>query len=167
MHALPPRYRPGGGGRGMNLTEALRFAWRGVTANKARSLLTMLGVLIGVASVIALTAVGNGASATVTNTLNSLGSNTLTVVPSNAPRRERVRRSRFSGAGGGAQSGHLHHAPVRTPAPTSARSTLTLADAEALADQTQAPDVLGVAPVVTVRRRRPRRITARPTPSPR
>ena len=65
----------------MNLTESLRFAWRGVTANKGRSMLTMLGVLIGVASVIALVAVGNGASATVNNTLNSLGSNTLTVVP--------------------------------------------------------------------------------------
>jgi putative ABC transport system permease protein len=33
----------------VNLTESLRFAWRGVTANKGRSMLTMLGVLIGVA----------------------------------------------------------------------------------------------------------------------
>ena len=37
----------------MNLSEAFRFAWRGITANKARSLLTMLGVLIGVTATIA------------------------------------------------------------------------------------------------------------------
>ena len=44
----------------MNLFESARFAWQGVTANKARSALTMLGVLIGVASVIVLVGVGHG-----------------------------------------------------------------------------------------------------------
>ena len=41
----------------MNLGQSARFAWRGVTANKPRSALTTLGVLIGVASVIILVAV--------------------------------------------------------------------------------------------------------------
>ena len=132
----------------MKLTEALRFAWRGVTANKGRSLLTMLGVLIGVASVIALTAVGNGARVTVTNTLNSLGSNTLTVVPGT------IGASVFGGrggrgAGGGAQS-DTSGTGSGTNSGTDIRAVqLTLADAEALADKTQAPDVLGVAPVVS------------------
>lgn len=60
----------------MSISESAKFAWRGITANKARSALTMLGVLIGVAAVIILVAVGTGASASVTNTLNSLGTNT-------------------------------------------------------------------------------------------
>ncbi len=65
----------------MNIGESLRFAWRGVNANKVRSALTMLGVLIGVAAVIVLVGVGNGASQSVTQTLSSLGTNTLTVPP--------------------------------------------------------------------------------------
>ena len=130
----------------MNLTESLRFAWRGVTANKGRSLLTMLGVLIGVASVIALVAVGNGARASVTNTLNSLGSNTLTVVPGTTA------ANPFGGPGGG-RGGNTESADSEGSGAfdsgTDIRAVeLTLDDAEALADQTQAPDVLGVAPVV-------------------
>ena len=129
----------------MNLTESLRFAWRGVTANKGRSLLTMLGVLIGVASVIALVAVGNGARASVTNTLNSLGSNTLTVVPGTTA-------ANPFGPGGGPGGGNESADPEDSGAfdsGTDIRAVeLTLDDAHALADQTQAPDVLGVAPVV-------------------
>jgi putative ABC transport system permease protein len=162
----------------VNLTESLRFAWRGVTANKGRSLLTMLGVLIGVASVIALVAVGNGASATVTNTLNSLGSNTLTVVPGTST------GGVFGGGGGrngggrngggagqdrgggngdsaGANGGGTGADGGSTGSDDGGGNTadngtdiravqLTLDDAAALADKTQAPDVLGVAPVVSV-----------------
>ncbi|HET9649394.1 MAG TPA: ABC transporter permease [Microlunatus sp.] len=128
----------------MKLTEAMRFAWRGVTANKARSLLTMLGVLIGVASVIALVAVGNGARATVTDTLNSLGSNTLTVVPGN------IGGSVFGGGRrGGGQSRDAGNGSGTNTGTNIRAVQLTLADAEALADKTQAPDVLGVAPVVS------------------
>jgi putative ABC transport system permease protein len=133
----------------MNLGESFRFAWRGVTAYKARSFLTMLGVLIGVASVIALVAVGTGASRSVTETLNKLGSNTLTVVPSSSggsdnsfrggpPRFRDENRNANSDTSGTANTGTEIRA-VR----------LTLDDARALADQNQAPDVLGVAPVVT------------------
>ena len=46
----------------MNVLESLRFAIRGVSANKTRSALTTLGILIGVASVIILVAVGTGSS---------------------------------------------------------------------------------------------------------
>ena len=46
----------------MNVRETGRFAWQGVTANKPRSALTTLGILIGVAAVIILVAVGTGSS---------------------------------------------------------------------------------------------------------
>ena len=63
----------------MSVLEILRSAGRGVSANPMRSALTMLGVLIGVASVIVLVAVGNGSAQTVASQLDSLGSTTLTV----------------------------------------------------------------------------------------
>jgi len=63
----------------MSLFEILRSALAGVTANKLRSVLTLLGVLIGVAAVILLLAVGNGSAQTVKDAISSLGTNTLTV----------------------------------------------------------------------------------------
>jgi ABC-type lipoprotein release transport system permease subunit len=45
----------------MNARQSLRVAWEGLTANKMRSTLTMLGVIIGVAAVIALLSIGQGA----------------------------------------------------------------------------------------------------------
>jgi putative ABC transport system permease protein len=62
--------------------EILRSAGRGVTANPLRSLLTLLGVLIGVGAVIVLVAVGQGSATAITNQINSLGANTLTVTSS-------------------------------------------------------------------------------------
>jgi putative ABC transport system permease protein len=59
--------------------DILLSALRGVTANKLRSILTLLGVLIGVASVILLMAVGNGSAEKVRDAITSLGTNTLTV----------------------------------------------------------------------------------------
>jgi len=70
--------------------EILRSAMRGVTANKLRSVLTLLGVTIGVGSVILLLAVGNGSAQTVQNAIAGLGTNTLT-----------VRASQVGGGGGG------------------------------------------------------------------
>ncbi len=61
------------------LMMVLRVALRALTAHKMRSFLTMLGVVIGVAAVIALVAVGNGAQAQVVSQFESLGSNLLTV----------------------------------------------------------------------------------------
>src|ERR1700712_5552281 len=63
----------------MKLGEILLSAMRGVTANKLRSILTMLGVMIGVASVILLLAVGNGSAQTIKSAISSLGTNTLSV----------------------------------------------------------------------------------------
>ncbi|HZM79229.1 MAG TPA: ABC transporter permease [Candidatus Limnocylindrales bacterium] len=63
----------------MSLWEVFKFALRGVGANKLRSGLTMLGILIGVGAVILLVAVGNGSAKAVEKSLQALGTNTLTV----------------------------------------------------------------------------------------
>ena len=63
----------------MSILEMLWSALRGITSNKLRSILTLLGVMIGVASVILLLAVGNGSSQEVRDAISSLGTNTLTV----------------------------------------------------------------------------------------
>ncbi|HEY6114386.1 MAG TPA: ABC transporter permease [Candidatus Dormibacteraeota bacterium] len=68
----------------MNLIEALRMAAGGLLANRLRSSLTMLGILIGVTAVILLVAVGNGASVQINNQIESLGANVIYVFPSNA-----------------------------------------------------------------------------------
>ena len=66
----------------MNVRESARFAVRGVAANPLRSALTTLGILIGVSAVIILVAVGTGSSRAVQESISRLGSNTLTVTPS-------------------------------------------------------------------------------------
>jgi ABC-type antimicrobial peptide transport system permease subunit len=63
----------------MSLTDLLRTALRSVSANKLRAALTMLGVVIGVASVIAMLALGNGARAAVDATFQSLGANQIQI----------------------------------------------------------------------------------------
>ena len=68
----------------MKIYDSFRSALQSLVTNKLRSSLTMLGVIIGVASVIAMVAVGNGASAQVQATILSLGSNLITVTPSQA-----------------------------------------------------------------------------------
>ena len=60
--------------------DTLRIAWGGATANKLRSALTVLGVLIGVSAVIILLAVGTGSSDAVASRINALGTNTITVL---------------------------------------------------------------------------------------
>ncbi|MBN2847076.1 MAG: ABC transporter permease [Coriobacteriia bacterium] len=65
----------------MNFVESFRIAFRALAANKARSLLTMLGVIIGVAAVILLVGIGTGVSDEVTGSLEGLGSNLLFVIP--------------------------------------------------------------------------------------
>jgi len=63
----------------MSVLEMLWSAVRGITANKLRSVLTLLGVMIGVASVILLLAVGNGSSQEIRDAISGLGTNTLTI----------------------------------------------------------------------------------------
>jgi putative ABC transport system permease protein len=105
------------------MTETLRVAFGGLTANKLRSGLTIVGLMIGVGSVIVLIAVGTGSSTAVENQIDALGSNVLMVTATPS----------LGGLGGG----------------TSTSSTeLTLADANALENRFQAPDVKSVSPVV-------------------
>jgi putative ABC transport system permease protein len=108
----------------MTALEALRMAVQGLISNRLRTLLTMLGITIGVASVIVLVAVGHGSAVKVNSQIESLGTNTLTVMPGGG--------FGFGGRGG----------------PNSTSQQLTLKDAAALGDKQQAPDILSVAPVV-------------------
>ncbi len=103
--------------------EMLRIAWSGITANKLRSGLTILGMTIGVASVIVLIAVGNGSSKAVQSRIQSLGTNVLVVQSS-------------GGFRGGAR------------ASTAGTVSLTRADAQALQSPGLTPDVKSASPVV-------------------
>ena len=107
----------------MSVFEALRLAWQGLLANRLRSGLTMLGILIGVGAVILLVAVGNGASVQVQNQVAALGSNIVYFYPSAS-----------RGAGGVSQG-------------FASGSTLTQADVTALNDQAQAPHIVTAIPV--------------------
>ena len=105
----------------MNLMESIRIALRSLSANKLRSALTMLGIIIGVAAVIALMGVGRGAQAAIDSQINSMGTNLLFVSP-----------------GSTSQSG-VRSAQGSAP-------TLTYEDALALADPQAAPAIAAVAP---------------------
>jgi putative ABC transport system permease protein len=134
----------------VNVREVLRFAWQGVTANKPRSVLTTLGILIGVAAVIILVAVGTGSSKAVQDQISSLGSNTLTISASSTAAGGR------GGGGGGAFPGRFLGGGSSTSTSQNATQTrtpeLTMADAQAIAEAAEDGDasaVLGVAPVVS------------------
>ncbi len=101
----------------------LKIALDALLRNRARSLLTMLGVIIGVAAVIVTVAIGAGARISVQNQINSLGSNMIVVMPGSVTQ-------------GGARSG------------LGGASTLTPDDGMAIA---KLPGVAAVSPVVNVR----------------
>lgn len=65
----------------MIIFEILKFAFVSLWANKFRSILTMLGIIIGIFSVVILSAAGSGVKAQVTEFINGLGPNTLIVIP--------------------------------------------------------------------------------------
>jgi putative ABC transport system permease protein len=108
--------------------ETIRIALAGLAANKLRSGLTILGLTIGVGSVIVLIAVGTGSSTAVENQIDQLGSNVLLV--SGAPTLGGLFRR-----GGGSTA--------------SASTGLTVADANALVNPYQAPDVQSSSPVTS------------------
>ncbi|MFA4928793.1 MAG: ABC transporter permease [Patulibacter sp.] len=108
----------------MSPRETLRVALGGIAANKLRSGLTMLGLVIGVASVIVLVAVGNGSKQAVQESIRGLGSNVLMVMG--------------QGARGGPGSA------------ASSSASLSVEDAAALEDDELAPHVGSASPVVTV-----------------
>lgn len=104
----------------MNWSAALQLALTALWRNKTRAMLTTLGVIIGVASVIAMVSIGAGAQQRIADQLASMGTNTLVVRP-----------------------GSVTHGGVRTGAGTT--TSLTRADAEAIK---QLPGVIAVAPTV-------------------
>ncbi|ALA42260.1 MULTISPECIES: ABC transporter permease [Paenibacillus] len=65
----------------MNLMETIRVSINSLTTNKLRSFLTILGIIIGVAAVIAIMAIGNGSTARIKAEINKLGNNVLMVAP--------------------------------------------------------------------------------------
>lgn len=105
----------------INIPSTLRISLRALKVNKMRSALTMLGIIIGVSAVIAMLAVGTGASRQIEQQISSMGSNLLIVLPG------------ATTAGG-----------VRMGAGT--QSTLTLDDAEAI--KKECPAVSDVGPVL-------------------
>jgi putative ABC transport system permease protein len=110
------------GRRNMRLLQTIPSALAALRANKGRSILTTLGIIIGVAAVIAIVALGQGASASVSNQLQGLGVNLLTITPGSA-------------SSGGARTG--------------AGSSITLKPADADAISQKIPGLTGVSPVVS------------------
>jgi putative ABC transport system permease protein len=108
----------------VNALESFRMAVQGVLANRLRSLLTMLGITIGVAAVIILVAVGHGSEVAVQNQIENLGTNLVTIMPGGFG---------FGRGSGGTQSSFTQ---------------LTLKDVKALEDPNAAPDVESVTPLV-------------------
>jgi putative ABC transport system permease protein len=107
----------------VNLFEALRMAAAGLLANRLRSALTTLGILIGVMAVILLVAVGNGESVQINAQIQSLGANVIYVFPSNA-----------RGTGGVSQG-------------FGTGQSLTQADVDAINARQQDPDVVAAIPI--------------------
>ncbi len=107
----------------MSFMATVRLALEALIRNKVRSLLTMLGIVIGVAAVIVTVAIGSGARTSVTNSINALGSNLIVVQPGSVTQ-------------GGARTGF------------GGASTLTPADGMAM---TPLAGVAAVSPLVTVR----------------
>lgn len=104
--------------------EHLRASFRSLWQNRLRSLLTTLGILIGVTAVIAMVSVGQGAQQDIRSRIEGLGTNLLTVIPGS---------SRTGIARGG----------------TGSAPTLTMADAEAI--RNTIPEITGVAPEISAR----------------
>ena len=67
----------------MNFLHVLKEAWTSIAANRMRSFLTILGIIIGVGAVIALLAIGQGAQASIAGQIESIGTNVLYVMPGN------------------------------------------------------------------------------------
>ena len=63
----------------MNLLQSIKMAWKSIAGAKIRSFLTMLGIIIGVSSVITLVSVGQGTTSQITEQLEGLGTDLLTV----------------------------------------------------------------------------------------
>ncbi len=115
----------------MLVWENVVIALRALTINKLRTFLTMLGVIIGVASVIALLSIGKGFQQTFNRSIESLGTNVLWINQGNFD---------IYGDGGGQSSSREANGRRKEPQP------LTLDDANAIADPMLVPNVAAVSP---------------------
>src|ERR1700758_586111 len=95
----------------MTTKDLLHETYSALSANKVRSGLTMLGIVIGIGSVISMVAIGNGAQQSVANSIQSIGANLIMVMPG---------ATRTFGGPSGGRGG---------------AQTLTIADANAIASQ--------------------------------
>jgi putative ABC transport system permease protein len=128
----------------MRFRESFNFAWRGIVANKMRALLTMLGIVIGIASVITLVAVGTGSNRAVAASIARLGSNTLNVSPM---------PTGTGGHGSAFQQQLRRMLGIKQKADNNTHdheSSLTFADAAALLNPADCPDVVADSPKVIV-----------------
>lgn len=107
----------------MTWSDILRTGWEATRTHKLRSILTALGILIGIAAVVLTVGLGQGAQQKVAKQLAALGGNLLIISPG-------------SSTSGGVRGGF------------GSANTLTRADATALTSKTAAPDIAGVAPVL-------------------
>ena len=102
----------------MKILQAIKEALESLNANKTRAFLTILGIVIGVGSVIALLSVGQGAGSAITGQIESIGTNVIYIIRGNSAE------------------------DVKNPDP------LTLRDAEALGNRLRSPSILNVSPIV-------------------
>ncbi|MEZ4907537.1 MAG: ABC transporter permease [Saprospiraceae bacterium] len=105
----------------MKILNLFKIAWKAILLNKTRTLLTMLGIIIGVSSVIAMLAIGQGSKESIKSQISKMGSNMITIRP-----------------GAGMQGG------VRMSA--SSMQTLTIDDFEAI--KSQATLISDISPLV-------------------
>ena len=117
------------GKTGSNISIALNGLW----ANRLRSMLTALGIFIGVAAVVAALILTQGVSASITGTITGLGTNVITIASG-------------SGSGSASSGGGSPRAPFNTSA-TSTTPSITASDAKLI---TKIPDVTGVTPIISV-----------------
>jgi putative ABC transport system permease protein len=111
----------------MNIVECARVAMRGLLSNKLRTMLTMLGIIIGVGVVILVVAIGQGASKRIQDTIDALGTNLLTVM-NGQPRIRNVaavNKAAAAAAGGASTTAN----PIMATAP----NRLKLEDAKQIA----------------------------------
>ncbi|HMT90839.1 MAG TPA: ABC transporter permease, partial [Dermatophilaceae bacterium] len=106
----------------MSWLETVRTAYGALQTRRMRSLLTVLGILIGIAAVMLTVGLGQGAQSKVTDQINKLGSNLLIVTPGSSTSSAGVRGGRGTA------------------------TTLSMDDAALLADPAVAPDIARVAP---------------------
>src|SRR5512135_1292469 len=118
----------------MHIWESIRIAMRALTINKLRTSLTMLGIIIGVAAVIALVSIGNGVRASMNEQMTSLGTNLVQVMSGQG------RGGPGGGPPGSQQDDSQSDLKEKTAEP------LTMADAEALSDPAQVSHVEALAP---------------------